>query len=396
MKILYVGTLPPHNGGSAVLAYELIKGLAKRGHKINAISPITKKALEAGDKFAKENKYIAIKRYLVSYFENSPDKPPSDQYRNIEGEQVRKEILNILSIEKPDIIIVGRETFAWYVPDIANEYSIPTVLLIQGATTFGILKQTIPGEISRDLLKQFQKVDLIVVVARHLKNNLFRLGLKNVKVIENTIDTVRFTPSPKDIGLLRELRIEDDSVVVAHISNLKPLKRPFDIICAASRALKENSKLVFVVVGEGNLRFEMEKKCRSENIQDKFRFVDWVEYDKVPGFIRLADIVVMPSEAEARALVYLETLACGRLLLASDIPAAREVIIDKESGLLFKMGDIDDLTEKLLFGANNFEFRIQVGIEARKSVEKYSLSQFLDDYEFTFQEVIKNTYLGTQ
>ena len=48
MKILYIGTLPPHNGGSAVLAYELLKGLAKRGHKINAISPITKKALEAG------------------------------------------------------------------------------------------------------------------------------------------------------------------------------------------------------------------------------------------------------------------------------------------------------------------------------------------------------------
>ena len=395
MKILYIGTLPPHNGGSAVLAYELLKGLAKRGHKINAISPITKKALEAGDKFAKENKYISIKRYLVSYFENSPDKLPSDQYRNIEGEQIKKEILNILSIEKPNIIIIGRETFAWYVPDIAIEHSIPTVLLIQGATTFGILKQTIPGEISQNLLKQFQKVDSIVVVARHLKNNLIQLGLENAKVIENTIDTGRFTPASKDIRLLRELKIEDDSIVIAHISNLKTLKRPFDIICAASHALKENSKLVFVIVGESNLRSEMEEKCRSENIYDKFRFVDWVEYHKVPEFLRLADIVVMPSEAEARALVYLETQACGRLLLASDIPAAKEVIIDKETGLLFEKGNIKDFTEKLLFAANHPDFRTQVGINARKSVEIYSLSQFLDNYEFTFREVVNKTQLST-
>lgn len=280
-------------------------------------------------------------------------------------------------------------------PDIAIEHSIPTVLLIQGATTFGILKQTIPGEISQNLLKQFQKVDSIVVVARHLKNNLIQLGLENVKVIENTIDTGRFTPASKDIRLLRELKIEDDSIVIAHISNLKTLKRPFDIICAASHALKENSKLVFVIVGESNLRSEMEEKCRSENIYDKFRFVDWVEYHKVPEFLRLADIVVMPSEAEARALVYLETQACGRLLLASDIPAAKEVIIDKETGLLFEKGNIKDFTEKLLFAANHPDFRTQVGINARKSVEIYSLSQFLDNYEFTFREVVNKTQLST-
>lgn len=396
MKVLYVGTLPPHNGGSAVLGYELLKGLARRGHKVKAISPITEKALAQGDKFASENKYITITRYLVPFFENSPDKPLTDQYRNSESEQIRKAILDILSVGRPDIIIIGRETFAWYVPGIASEYSIPTVLLIQGATTFGILKKTIPDEISRYLIQQFRKVDSLIVVARHLKNNLIKLGLKDVKVIENTIDTEEFTPAPKDVRLLSELRIDEDSIVVVHISNLKPLKRPFDIVCAASRALKENLKLVFVIVGEGHLRFEMEKKCKSENIYDKFRFVDWVNYDKVPDFIGLADIVVMPSEAEARALIYLETQACGRLLLASDIPAAKEVIVDKKTGMLFRKGDIDDLTEKLLFAANHQEFRTQVGIMARKSVEQYSLSQFLNEYELTLSQVIKNNQLKVQ
>ena len=389
MKILYVGTLPPHNGGTAVLGYQLLKGLAKLGHTINAISPITKKALELGDKFATGNKYITITRYLVPYFESSPDKPPSDEYRSLEREQIKDAILNIPVIRKPDIIIIGRETFAWYVPDIALEYSIPSVLLIQGATTFGILKQTIPGEMADNLLNQFRKVNLLIVVAEHLKHSLFQLNLKNLKVIENTIDTDKFTPASRNYELLRELRITNDSVIVVHISNLKPLKRPFDIVDAANCALKKNSKLVFVIVGDGPLRFEMEEKCRREGIYDRFRFVDWVEYDKVPDFIRLADIVIMPSEAEARALVYLETQACARLLLASDIPAAREVIIDQETGLLFRKGDIADLSSKLLFASSYPEFRTQVGIKARKSVEKYSLSELISKYELTLEDVIK-------
>ena len=172
MKILYVGTLPPHNGGSAILGYQLLKGLAERGHKITAISPITKMALKQGNKFAAENKNITIDRYVVPYFENSPDKPPSDEYRNLEKEQIKQALLNNLAIEKPEIIIIGRETFAWYVPDISLEYSIPSVLLIQGATTFGIIKQTIPGEMADNLLKQFRKVNLLIVVAKHLTNNL--------------------------------------------------------------------------------------------------------------------------------------------------------------------------------------------------------------------------------
>ena len=133
----------------------------------------------------------------------------------------------------------------------------------------------------------------------------------------------------------------------------------------------------------------MEEKCKSENIYDKFRFVNWVEYDKVPDFIRLADIVLMPSEAEALALVYLEAQACGRLLLASNIPAAQEVIIDHETGLLFRKGDIADLTEKLLFAANHHEFRNQVGINARESAEKHSLSELINEYEVTLEEIIK-------
>ena len=68
-----------------------------------------------------------------------------------------------------------------------------------------------------------------------------------------------------------------------------------------------------------------------------------------------------------------------------------EVIVDQETGLLFRKGDVTDLTSKLLFAASNPEFRTQVGIKARKSVEKYPLSELISNYELTLKTVIKES-----
>jgi glycosyltransferase involved in cell wall biosynthesis len=158
-----------------------------------------------------------------------------------------------------------------------------------------------------------------------------------------------------------------------HVSNLKALKRPLDLVDSAVQALPHNPRLVYVVVGDGQLRDAMEKACLRKCISERFRYVGWVEYDRVPDYINLADLVVMPSEAESQARVYLETQACERLLLASDIPAAREVVVDGETGLLFRKRDIDDLTAKTLQAAADAALRADIGRKARERVRAHSL-----------------------
>jgi glycosyltransferase involved in cell wall biosynthesis len=76
--------------------------------------------------------------------------------------------------------------------------------------------------------------------------------------------------------------------------------------------------------------------------------VGWVEYEQVPKYVNLAEIVVMPSDDENQARVYLEAQACGRVLLASDIGGAREVITDGVAVALYRKGDIEDPTHKTL------------------------------------------------
>ncbi len=389
LSILYVGTLPPHPGGSAILASYLVVGLETLGHAVRAVAPITSEALQNGDEFAFSHPGIPVTRFLVPYFESSPNIPAPDDYRRLERERIQEMLPLLIARERPDIIVIGRETFAWHVPDLARTHSIPSILLIQGGTTFGILKGSFTRAQAQQLLGQFRKVQHIVAVANHLAESLRAFGFNNIKVIHNPVDLEQFSPGPKNDGLLRRLVISEDAIVVVHISNLKTIKRPLDLVSSAERALQANPKLLYVIVGDGPCRGIMQEACRQKHISENFRFVGWVNHDSVPHYINLADMVVMPSEAEGQALVYLETQACARALLASDIPAAREVVVDGETGLLFKTGDIDDLTAKTLFAAGDHKLRADIGRKAREQVKAHSVDDAVSAYAATLEDVVR-------
>jgi 1,2-diacylglycerol 3-alpha-glucosyltransferase len=89
-------------------------------------------------------------------------------------------------------------------------------------------------------------------------------------------------------------------------------------------------RLLYIIVGDGPGRVQLEAQCRGKGIVDRFRFPGWIEHTRMPDYLRLADIVVMPSESEGQSLVYLEAQACGRVLLASRIEGAR-IIRDGEN-----------------------------------------------------------------
>jgi glycosyltransferase involved in cell wall biosynthesis len=389
LRVLYVGTLPPHPGGSAILAADVLSGLAGLGHRVRAVAPIVPEAVPDGDSFALAHPEIEVARITVPYFENSPDMAASEDYRGREGEQIGDAMRALIACERPDVVIIGRESFICHASDVALAHGIPSLLMIQGTTAFGILRGTIPEAMARELFARFRRVDLLVSVARHLAKTLESLGLGPIEVIENTVDEHVFTPRPKQAELLRELRIGEGDVVVAHVSNLKALKRPLDLVAAAREALPHDPRLVFVVVGDGNLRAETEAAARREGVAARFRFTGWVEHARMPDYINLADVVVMPSEAEARALVYLEAQACGRVLLASDIASAREVVVDGETGLLFAKGDVADLAAKLLRAAGDEDLRAEIGRRAREAALARSLGDLVRAYDAALRRVVR-------
>ena len=95
----------------------------------------------------------------------------------------------------------------------------------------------------------------------------------------------------------------------------------------------------------------------------------------------VADMVAMPSDVESRSLACLEAQACGRVLIASDIPASRETVRHGSTGFLFEKGDVDALARQMLVVSVDAGLRARIGVQARAHAERSSLEGFLDAYE---------------
>jgi glycosyltransferase involved in cell wall biosynthesis len=388
LRILYAGSLPPLRHGLAIMCGQLVARLAERGHQVRAISPIMHEELRNGDAFASAHPRVRVTRMLVPSI-HDPSRAPA-AYRRDLGEGFRRAVDAQVAAARPDVLFIGNTSMAEYLLDLTIAHQIPCVLRLGGPIALQILDGTLPEDLGREVLAGLRRADRLVAVAPHLAGALRLLGLDHVGVIENPVDTRRFSPGAKDPGLMEALAVAADDVVVAHVSKLAPEKRPLDIVLSAERALRSNPRLLYLIVGDGALRPAMEDACARNGLTGRFRFVGWVDHATVPGYLNLADVVVMPSEPlEGRSNVYLETQACGRVLLASDIPAAREVIVDGETGLLFRKGDVTHLTARTLELGGDQSLRAAIGVRARQVSEGRAFDSVLAAYENVFREVIR-------
>jgi glycosyltransferase involved in cell wall biosynthesis len=395
LNILYTGNLPPHPGGSAISCGELLVGFAERGHRVRCLAPITPEAARAGDPFARRHPRIAVTRFPVAAFQTFYV-PPTDEFRSRERAQLGEALPRLIDGERPDIVFIGRETFAWHVPAVAASHSLPCVLRVTGGVTRGILDRTFPDALAGELLEQYRCVSVVASQARHMTERLRALGLRRLETIPNAVDLSRFAPRPRDPALLRQLGIEAGETVVMHVSNLYAPKRSLDVAMSAARALRQTGSLVYVIVGDGPGRQSLEETCGRIGVAERFRFAGWVDYDRMPDYVNLSDLVVMPSEAETQARVYLETQACGRVLVASDIAAAREVIEDGETGVLFRTGDVDDLADKTVATARDAGLRARIGDKARIRVQAHALDRAVDAYLGVFDSAIREHRRGAR
>lgn len=391
LAIVAVVPLPPWRSGAAVVCAALLGALAARGHRIRALAPIAPDA-PAATPSARSRGELRLTWFPVPYFAPFDDSVP-DEYRRQEGARIQEWLRGCIAAERPDVVLVGRGAYGLHVPPVAREAGIPCLLISHGGpTTPVVLGGATDGPWGR-IVTSLADVDLIVTPARHWAAALRGLGLSRVAVIPNPVDQERFAPRPPDESLARVLRLGAERVVVMHASNLQAVKRPMDLVASAARSLRMDSRLVYVVVGDGPYREPMAGACRRLGLTDHFRFVGWVDHDRMPALLSLADIVVMMSEHETQALLYLEAQASGRLLLTSDVPGAREVVADGETGALFWGGDIEDLANRTTEIADRPAWRAEVGRKARESVAGHALPVIASLYERTFEAMARGALL---
>lgn len=163
-------------------------------------------------------------------------------------------------------------------------------------------------------------------------------------VISLGIELERFSPATPD-RLRAELRLRDERVV-GTVGLLRPQKGHDHLIRAAAQVVREEPDVVFVVVGDGELRDELRRQVQEQGLGGRFFLLG--QRDDVPHLLSGFDVFALSSNYEGLCLAVAEAMAMEKPVVATAVGGVRESIVPAETGLLVPPGDPDALAEAIL------------------------------------------------
>jgi glycosyltransferase involved in cell wall biosynthesis len=162
----------------------------------------------------------------------------------------------------------------------------------------------------------------------------------------------------------------DDSVIL-FCGKLQQWKRPGDLLESFAKSKLQKSWLVFA--GDGPLRSLLEERAKSLHIEDRVRFLGFVNQTQLPGVYVASDLMVLPSEYEPFGLVVNEAMLCGCPVLASDrVGAVGDLIDPGRTGFVYSCGDVEQIRRSLLEILADRNRLSLVASVARRRMEKWS------------------------
>jgi glycosyltransferase involved in cell wall biosynthesis len=177
----------------------------------------------------------------------------------------------------------------------------------------------------------------IITVSSSSKKKLIESG-----VPEHRIEII---PNGVDVGKYDEVKAEkSDRPRVIYVGRLIGYKHVDDLLVAFSR-LDLDAELY--IVGEGPEKQNLEGLARDLGIENRVVFTGFVNERKKIELLKSSWALVLPSTTEGFGIALIEAMAARTSVLATDIPALRELVEDGENGLLFKPRDINELKTKL-------------------------------------------------
>jgi glycosyltransferase involved in cell wall biosynthesis len=156
--------------------------------------------------------------------------------------------------------------------------------------------------------------------------------------------------------------------VVLFVGRLIARKGLTYLIVAATDITKENSNVVFLIVGDGPLREQLIAQIEALNLSRNFKFVGDSKDDELPHFYNCADIFVLPSIQEGQGIALLEAQACAKPIVAFNIGGVDEAVLNGKSGLLVEKSNSEMLSKAILDLLSNQTLRDSMGSFGRDFV----------------------------
>ncbi|NOX37138.1 MAG: glycosyltransferase family 4 protein [Calditrichaeota bacterium] len=232
--------------------------------------------------------------------------------------------------------------------------------------------------------------DGIITSARAVEREYRKIRWMNgypVKVIPPGVPPTagRKNHSPQ---LREKLGIPDRRPVIGIFGQLVRYKQHLIFLEVARNILQEWPEAIFLIVGDGPLRTEIQKYAFDLNILDHLYMLGNHTED-LPEIYGLCDLVLLTSEIEGVPCSLLEAMVAERAVIAFDVGGVGELIEPEETGILVPLNDIYLMTQRTLELLLAPEERERLGRAARRAVEKnFSFERAVNQFENYLQEVL--------
>ncbi len=365
----------PTYGGSGVIAAELGKALAERGHKIHFISYAVPIRLDGfvGNIFYHE---VEISSYPLFDF---PLYTPA----------LASKIVEVAKFEQLDILHAH-----YAIPHAISAYLAKQILGAQGpkiVTTLHGTDITLVGlEPSYLAVMKFsiEQSDGVTAVSRFLKEKTltnYHID-KEIQVIPNFVDTEKYRRI--DASKVRRSLAPGGEKLLVHVSNFRAVKRVQDVVRVFDIVRKKvPSKLL--LIGDGPERSNCEQLVRELGIVDEVRFLG--KQIELVELLSASDLFLIPSQSESFGLSALEAMACELPVIASSVGGLPELIVHGETGYIAEIGDVERMAKyatDLL--ANEAKYRAFSAASRRRAVESFASGRIIDQYEQYYEQVLSD------
>ena len=187
------------------------------------------------------------------------------------------------------------------------------------------------------------------------------------------------------------LNIDDDSLVIIHVGRFSPQKNHRLLIESFSRVLSKINNVKLVIVGDGDLRPEIEGIVNRNGLNNHIKFLG-VRKD-IADLLSASDIFVLSSDWEGLPLTVIEAMAAGKPVVATAVGGVPELIKDNVNGFLVQPKDPDSLAQALIKMAGDREASREMGAMGRKMArEKFDIRIMAKAYENLYLDELNKNY----
>ncbi|HWJ90700.1 MAG TPA: N-acetyl-alpha-D-glucosaminyl L-malate synthase BshA [Flavisolibacter sp.] len=364
----------PTFGGSGVLATELGKALAQKGHHVHFIT---------------YQQPVRLNGFIPNIFYHEVQVPtyPLFDYPPYET-ALASTMVDVIKNNKLQLLhvhyAIPHASAAYMAKKILEQEGIyiPVITTLHGTdiTLVGRDKTYAPV-----VAFSINQSDAITAVSQNLRDETFKIFKieKNIEVIHNFVDVQRFSRKP--IDAFKKVIAPNGERVLLHASNFRRIKRVQDVVKIFHIVSKQiRCKLLFV--GDGPERGSAEDLCRQLGVCDDVRFVG--KQEQMEDILAIADLFLLTSEYESFGLAALEAMAAGVPVVSTNAGGLSEIMVQGFNGYMSNVGDVEMMSQQAMDIIGNEERLQQFKQNAAQHAKTFDIHNIVPLYEKLYDEVL--------